>query len=159
MTMSSKPKTILESMLNHLGFDATVEETAHDSGSLLNVRTEDDPGRLIGRQGRTLSDLQYLTNRLLIVQDKEAPKVTVDVGNYRTENRDGLIEKAKAAAEKARRWGETVEMEPMNAFDRRVVHEALREVEDVSTESIEVEDTNKKMILVRPVSGLSLIHI
>ena len=153
MTMSSKPKTILESMLNHLGFDATVEETAHDSGSLLNVRTEDDPGRLIGRQGRTLSDLQYLTNRLLIVQDKEAPKVTVDVGNYRTENRDGLIEKAKAAAEKARRWGETVEMEPMNAFDRRVVHEALREVEDVSTESIEVEDTNKKMILVRPVYG------
>ena len=41
----------------------------------------------------------------------------------------------------------------MNAFDRRLVHEALREVEDVSTESIEVEDTNKKMILVRPVSG------
>ena len=57
------------------------------------------------------------------------------------------------AAEKARRWGETVEMEPMNAYDRRVVHEALREVSDVSTESIEVEDTNKKMILVRPVSG------
>ena len=79
--------------------------------------------------------------------------MTVDVGNYRTENRDSLIEKAKAAAEKARRWGETVEMEPMNAYDRRVVHEALREVSDVSTESIEVEDTNKKMILVRPVTG------
>ena len=117
------------------------------------MQTEDDPGRLIGRQGRTLSDLQYLTNRLLIVQDKEAPKVTVDVGNYRTENRAGLIEKAQAAAEKARRWGEAVEMEPMNAYDRRVVHEALREVSDVSTESIEVEDANKKMILVRPVSG------
>ena len=61
--------------------------------------------------------------------------------------------KAQAAAEKARRWGEAVEMEPMNAYDRRVVHEALREVSDVSTESIEVEDANKKMILVRPVSG------
>jgi len=148
--MSSKPKSILENMLNHLGFDATVEETALDSGSLLNVKTEDDPGRLIGRQGRTLSDLQYLTNRLLIVQDDEAPKVTVDVGNYRTENREELVQKAKAAAEKARRWGEVVEMEPMNAFDRRVVHQALEEVEDVTTESIEVEDTNKKMILVRP---------
>ena len=150
MTMSSKPKSILENMLNHLGFDATVEETALDSGSLLNVKTEDDPGRLIGRQGRTLSDLQYLTNRLLIVQDDEAPKVTVDVGNYRTENREELVQKAKAAAEKARRWGEVVEMEPMNAFDRRVVHQALEEAEDVTTESIEVEDTNKKMILVRP---------
>jgi len=150
MTMSSKPKSILENMLNHLGFDASVEETALDSGSLLNVKTEDDPGRLIGRQGRTLSDLQYLTNRLLIVQDDEAPKVMVDVGNYRTENRAGLEQKAKAAAEKARRWGEVVEMEPMNAFDRRVVHQALEEAEDVTTESIEVEDTNKKMILVRP---------
>ena len=150
MTMSSKPKSILENMLNHLGFDASVEETALDSGSLLNVKTEDDPGRLIGRQGRTLSDLQYLTNRLLIVQDDEAPKVTVDVGNYRTENREELVQKAKAAAEKARRWGEVVEMEPMNAFDRRVVHQALEEAEDVTTESIEVEDANKKMILVRP---------
>ena len=148
--MSSKPKSILENMLNHLGFDASVEETALDSGSLLNVKTEDDPGRLIGRQGRTLSDLQYLTNRLLIEQDDEAPKVMVDVGNYRTENREELVQKAKAAAEKARRWGEVVEMEPMNAFDRRVVHQALEEAEDVTTESIEVEDANKKMILVRP---------
>ena len=154
MTMSSSAKDILENMLTRLGFDAAVEETPMDSGSLLNVKTEDDPGRLIGRQGRTLSDLQYLTNRLLIVQDKEAPKVTVDVGNYRTESRDGLIEKAKAAAEKARRWGEVVELDPLNAFDRRVVHQTLQDVEDVSTESIEVEGTANKVILI-----LSLIHI
>ena len=151
MTMSSSAKDILENMLTRLGFDAAVEETPRDSGSLLNVKPEDDPGRLIGRQGRTLSDLQYLTNRLLIVQDKEAPKVTVDVGNYRTESRDGLIEKAKAAAEKARRWGEVVELDPLNAFDRRVVHQTLKEVEDVSTESIEVEGTANKVILIRPV--------
>ena len=151
MTMSSSAKDILENMLTRLGFDAAVEETPMDSGSLLNVKTEDDPGRLIGRQGRTLSDLQYLTNRLLIVQDKEAPKVTVDVGNYRAESRDGLIEKAKAAAEKARRWGEVVELDPLNAFDRRVVHQTLQDVEDVSTESIEVEGTSNKVILIRPV--------
>jgi spoIIIJ-associated protein len=150
MTMSSTAKNILENMLTRLGFDADVEETPMDSGSLLNVKTEDDPGRLIGRQGRTLSDLQYLTNRLLIVQDKEAPKVTVDVGNYRTENRADLVKQAKAAAEKARRWGEVVEMEPLNAFDRRVVHQTLTEVEDVTTESIEVEGTSNKVILIRP---------
>jgi len=152
MTMSSSAKNILETMLDRLGFDAAVEETDLDTGSLLNVKTEDDPGRLIGRQGRTLSDLQYLTNRLLIVQDKEAPKVTVDVGNYRTENRDGLVKKAKEAAEKARRWGDVVEMDPMNAFDRRVVHQALKEVDDIDTESIEVEGTNNKVVLVRPKS-------
>ena len=150
MTMSTIPKSILENLLNRLGFDATVEETPMDDGSLLNVNTEDDPGRLIGRQGRTLSDLQYLTNRLLIVQDKEAPKVTVDVGNYRTENRESLVKQAQAAAEKARRWGEVVELNPMNAFDRRIVHQTLADVEDVTTESIEIEDTNNKVILVRP---------
>ena len=150
MTMSTIPKSILENLLNRLGFDATVEETPMDDGSLLNVNTEDDPGRLIGRQGRTLSDLQYLTNRLLIVQDKEAPKVTVDVGNYRTENRESLVKQAQAAAEKARRWGEVVELDPMTAFDRRIVHQTLADVEDVTTESIEVEGTTNKVILVRP---------
>ena len=150
MTMSTLPKNILENLLTRLGFEATIEETEMETGSLLNVKTEDDPGRLIGRQGRTLSDLQYLTNRLLIVQDKEAPKVTVDVGNYRTENTENLVKTAKEAAEKTRRWGEVVELAPMNAYDRRVVHQALTEVEDVTTESIEVEDTTNKVILVRP---------
>ena len=150
MTMSTIPKSILENLLNRLGFDATVEETPMDDGSLLNVNTEDDPGRLIGRQGRTLSDLQYLTNRLLIVQDKEAPKVTVDVGNYRTENREELVKKANEAADKARRWGEVVEMDPMTAFDRRTVHQALAEAEGITTESIEVDGTANKVILVRP---------
>ena len=150
MTMSTLPKNILENLLTRLGFEATIEETEMETGSLLNVKTEDDPGRLIGRQGRTLSDLQYLTNRLLIVQDKDAPKVTVDVGNYRTENTENLVKTAKEAAEKTRRWGEVVELEPMNAYDRRVVHQALTDVEDVTTESIEVEDTTNKVILVRP---------
>ena len=150
MTMSTLPKNILENLLTRLGFEATIEETEMETGSLLNVKTEDDPGRLIGRQGRTLSDLQYLTNRLLIVQDKEAPKVTVDVGNYRTENTENLVKTAKEAAEKSRRWGEVVELEPMNAYDRRIVHQALADVEDVTTESIDGEDTPNKVVLVRP---------
>ena len=150
MTMSTLPKNILENLLTRLGFEVIIEETELETGSLLNVKTEDDPGRLIGRQGRTLSDLQYLTNRMLIVQDQEAPKVTVDVGNYRTENRESLVKQAQAAAEKARRWGEVVELDPMNAFDRRIVHQTLTDAEDVTTESIEVEDTNNKVILVRP---------
>ena len=150
MTMSTLPKNILENLLTRLGFEATVEETELETGSLLNVKTEDDPGRLIGRQGRTLSDLQYLTNRLLIEQDQEAPKVTVDVGNYRTENRESLVKQAQAAAEKARRWGEVVELDPMTAFDRRIVHQTLADVEDVTTESIEVEGTTNKVILARP---------
>ncbi|HZO84745.1 MAG TPA: R3H domain-containing nucleic acid-binding protein [Verrucomicrobiae bacterium] len=147
--MSVNPKATLEEMLRHLGFDATVEEHQLDDGLLLDVKA-DDSGRLIGRQGQTLSDLQYLLNRMLFQQDNTTPKVTVDVGNYRSQARDALLKKAKDAAEKVRRWGDVVELEPLNAFERRIVHNALKEDPDVETHSVEVEGTSKKAILLRP---------
>ena len=147
----SDPKVILQDMLERLGFEATIEEKETEKGMCLNIET-DDPGRLIGRQGRTLSDLQYLTNRINFHKDKEAPKVVVDVGNYRGESTDGLTKKAKECAEKARRWGDIVEMDPMNAYDRRIVHQTLKEEEGVTTESIEVDGTSDKVILIRPQS-------
>jgi spoIIIJ-associated protein len=147
--MSAQPKTILETLLNHLGFEASVEEHMLEEGPLLEVKT-DDPGRLIGRKGQTLVALQYLTNRLIYQQDAKAPKVLVDVANYRTQARDELIAKAKQAAEKVRRWGDIVELEPMNAFDRYIVHNALKEDPTVETHSVEVEGTTKKAILLRP---------
>jgi spoIIIJ-associated protein len=116
---------------------------------LLDVKTEDS-GRLIGRQGQTLSDLQYLVNRLLFQQDQTTPKVTVDIGGYRAQAREALVRKAKQAAEKVRRWGDVVELEPMNAFDRRVVHNALKDDPGVETHSVEVEGTDKKAVLLRP---------
>jgi len=113
------------------------------------VKTSDS-GRLIGRQGQTLSDLQYLLNRLLFQQDQSTPKVTVDVGGYRAQARDALVKKAKDAAEKVRRWGDVVELEPLNAFDRRIVHNTLKDDPAVETHSVEVEGTDKKAILLRP---------
>ena len=132
-----------------LGFEATVEEHSLDDGLLLDVKA-DDSGRLIGRQGQTLSDLQYLLNRILFQKDNTVPKATVDVGNYRSQARDALLKKAKDAAEKVRRWGDVVELEPLNAFERRIVHNALKDDPDVETHSVEVEGTSKKAILLRP---------
>jgi len=147
--MSSQPKATLEKLLTLLGFPATVEEHPMDDGLLLDVKTEDS-GRLIGRQGQTLSDLQYITNRLLFQQDSTAPKVMVDVGGYRAQAREALVKKAKEAAEKVRRWGEVVELEPMSAFDRRIVHHALRDDPDIETHSVEVDGTDRKVLLLRP---------
>jgi spoIIIJ-associated protein len=149
--MSVNPKDTLTEMLRLLGFEATVEEHSLDDGLLLDVKA-DDSGRLIGRQGQTLSDLQYLLNRVLFQRDNTAPKVTVDVGNYRSQARDALLKKAKDAAEKVRRWGDVVELEPLNAFERRIVHNALKDDPDVETHSVEVEGTSKKAILLRPKS-------
>ncbi len=147
--MSANPKATLEKMLQLLGFEATVDEMHLEDGLLLDVRTR-DAGRLIGRQGQTLTDLQYLVNRLAYEGDHSVPKVTVDVGGYRTEVRQALVKKAKEAAEKVRRWGDVVELEPMNAFDRRIVHNALKDDPAVETKSVEVKGTDKKAILLRP---------
>ena len=147
--MPAQPKATLETLLKHLGFDATVEEHALDDGILLDVKTEDS-GRLIGRQGQTLADLQYITNRILFQQDQNVPKAMLDVGGYRAKARDALVEKAKAAAEKVRRWGDVVELEPLSAFDRRVIYNALKTDPTVEASSVEVEGTTKKAILLRP---------
>jgi spoIIIJ-associated protein len=147
--MPAQPKETLEKIMELLGFTATVEEHSMEDGILLDVKTEDS-GRLIGRQGQTLADLQYVANRLIFQQDPAAPKIMVDVGGYRAQARDALVKKAKDAAEKVRRWGDVVELEPMTAFDRRIIHQALKDDPGVETASVEVEGTDKKAILLRP---------
>jgi spoIIIJ-associated protein len=147
--MPAQAKATLERIMELLGFSATVEEHPMEDGILLDVKTEDS-GRLIGRQGQTLADLQYIANRLLFQQDPAAPKIMVDVGGYRAQARDALVKKAKDAAEKVRRWGDVVELEPMTAFDRRIIHQALKDDPGVETTSVEVEGTDKKAILLRP---------
>jgi spoIIIJ-associated protein len=147
--MPAQAKAILEEILKSLGFEATVEEHTLDDGVFLDVKTEDS-GRLIGRQGQTLSDLQYITNRILFQQDQNTPKVLIDVGGYRAKARETLVHKAQAAAEKVRRWGDVVEMEPMSAFDRRIIYNSLKDDPGIEAASVEVEGTEKKAILLRP---------
>ena len=147
--MPAEPKSTLQQILDLLGFTSTVEEHHMEDGVLLDVKTEDS-GRLIGRQGQTLSDLQYITNRLLFQQDPSSPKIMVDVSGYRAQAREALVKKAKDAAEKVRRWGDVVELEPLSAFDRRIIHQALKDDPGIETHSVEVEGTDKKAILLRP---------
>lgn len=146
--MAAQPKEIVEKILGTLGFPATVEEQHIADDLMLDIKTEES-GRLIGRQGQTLADLQYLVNRILFQQDQNAPKVMLDVGGYRSQARDVLIKKAKDAAEKVRRWGDAVELEPLNAFDRRLVHQALKDDPDIETHSVEVDGTDKKALILR----------
>jgi spoIIIJ-associated protein len=150
--MAAQASETLKQILRHLGFEAQIEEHPMDDGVMLDVKA-DDAGRLIGRQGQTLADLQYILNRIVFQQDEHSPKVMVDVGGYRAQARDALVKRAQEAAEKVRRWGEIVELEPMTAFDRRIVHHALKDDPDITTQSVEVEGTNKKAILLRPRNG------
>ena len=147
--MPAQPKEILEKILGTLGFPATVAEQKIGDDLMLDVKT-DESGRLIGRQGQTLADLQYIVNRILFQEDQSSPKVMLDVGGYRSQAREALVQKAKEAAEKVRRWGDIVEMEPLNAFDRRIVHQAIKDDPDIETHSVEVDGTEKKALIFRP---------
>ena len=102
--MPAQPKATLEELLRRLGFAATVEEHMMEEGLLLDVKA-DDAGRLIGRQGQTLSELQYILNRLLFHHDDSAPKVTVDVGGYRAQAREAI---ARFAAEYGAKYPKAV---------------------------------------------------
>jgi spoIIIJ-associated protein len=87
---------------------------------------------------------------MLFQQDPSVPKALVDVSGYRAQAREALVKKAKEAAEKVRRWGDVVELEPLSAFDRRIIHQALKDDPGIETHSVEVEGTDKKAILLRP---------
>ena len=129
----------------------TITPVEREGTTIYELRLDpQDVGKIIGRQGQTLSDLQYITNRLLFQQDTNAPKVMVDVGDYRASAREALVKKAQDAAEKVRRWGDVVELEPLNAFDRRIVHQAIKDDPDIEPHSVAVEGTEKKAILLRP---------
>lgn len=143
------PKVTLQELLQTLGFTVTVEERPIEDQILLDIQT-DDPGRLIGRSGQTLSELQFLLNKLVFKHDARIPKLILDVCGYRQQARDQLIKRAKETAEKVRRWGDVLELEPMNGYDRWVVHQALKDDPDIETSSVEVEGSEKKVILVRP---------
>ncbi len=149
MTSTMQPKATLEELLRLMGFEAVVEERQNDDGLLLDVKCP-DAGRLIGRQGQTLNELQYILNRLIFQKDPEAPRVVVDVENYRGQAREALLQKARDAADKVRRLGSVVELEPLSSYDRRIVHTALKDDPDIETHSVEVEGTSKKVILLRP---------
>lgn len=94
-----------------------------------------DPGKIIGRAGRTLAALEYVTNAVVNRDGEGAVRVNIDVGGYKRRRDERLRESAFNAAARVRKSGNEVEMEPMSAAERRVVHMALADEPDVITES------------------------
>ncbi|HVM59307.1 MAG TPA: KH domain-containing protein [Verrucomicrobiae bacterium] len=142
------PREVLQKMLDGLGLQTKVEVFTMDGSMLLHIATV-EPGRLIGKHGQTLSQLQFLLNRILQRANPDAPRVTVDCERYRERQRDDILKKVVEAADRVRRWGESVKIGPFNAFDRRVIHlhmEKDRELEAIS-EGEGDEAGMKKMII------------
>ena len=141
-------KELLENMLGHLGFAFTLEEEKRGEDSVLHVRMQ-NPSRLIGREGETVDDLQFLLNRMLARGDESSARVIVDVENFRKEQEAGLLAEIREMVERVRTSGETVELPPMNAYERRIIHQAFRDDPQVETVSPE-SPSRLKRIRVRP---------
>ena len=138
------PRDILEMILGTLGFVFEVHEEHTADGLVLQVRTR-DPGRLIGREGHTLEDLQFLVNRLSHSGDEAPQRVVVDVEGYRANQRRELIARLGRIAQRVRQTGEPVHLEPMNSFDRRIVHNAFQNDSDVEAVSPPGQSRLKRM--------------
>jgi spoIIIJ-associated protein len=119
-------KEILDTMLGHLGFVAEIQEIETESGVQLQVFTAEGDS-LIGHNGETLEDLQFLLNRILQSADRSAPRVQVDVAHWRAMRDDKLRQRIRQIAETVRLTGRPVKLEPMNSYDRRIVHNTLKD--------------------------------
>ena len=126
-------KELLDTMLGYLGFVVQIEETKNESGSpTLQIYTE-EADRLIGREGETLDAIQFLLNRLVQGKDPEAPKWVVDCEMYRSMREDKIVHHVRQLAERVRLSGRPLQLEPMNSYERRIVHEAFKDDPEVAT--------------------------
>ena len=129
--------------LGLLDCEVSVEERA---GELRGYVEGDDVGLLIGRRGQTIDAVQHLAQRILFHGGGSTVRVVVDADGYRERRAHALRQDADGAAEEALRLGESVELSPMPASERRVMHEHLREREDVSTHS-EGEEPERYLVV------------
>ena len=127
------PKELLDTMLGYLGFVVQIEETRSEGGNpTLQIYTEESQ-RLIGRDGETLEAIQFLLNRLIQAKDRDAEKVIVDCEMYRSMREDKIVHRVRELAERVRISGRSLQLEPMNSYERRIVHNAFKDDPDVAT--------------------------
>jgi len=142
------PKDVVEKILAGLSIPGTVEQSLLDGAPFLHITTP-DPGRLIGKQGQTLSQLQFLVNRILQRHDLQAPRVTIDCEHYRDHQNDDILRQAREAAEKVRRWGEAVHLGPLAMFDRRIIQQHFEHDRELEAISEPGADAAKKKLTIR----------
>lgn len=134
--MEQEIKNITQEFLTKLAFDFnSVDTSSDDNGVWVSVETSDSRN-LIGRNGETLHFINYLIRRIVETQFKDqAPRVTVDVNSYQKQKIEKVKTIAHMMAERARFFKSSIELPPMNAFERRVVHDFVSHHHDIASAS------------------------
>ncbi len=145
---AERVRELVERVLDELDLDGEVELSEDEDTILASVEGEDDYGLLIGRRGQTIDALQLLCYQAAFLGMRERKRVVVDAAGYRERRRETLIARADRAAEQAEAGGRAIEMDPMSAQERRVVHEHLKERAGIETYS-EGDEPNR-CVMVAP---------
>jgi len=145
--MTANPKELLDTMLGHLDFSFEIKEYETNKGLTLQVYSPERE-RLLGRRGELLEDMQFLLNRMLQAKDKDAPRVVVDIEHWREMKDDNLVHRVRQIADVVRSSGRSYQLEPMNSYQRRIIHNAFKDDPEVMTWS-PPDDARIKRITLR----------
>ncbi len=140
-----KAKNYLAAILDKMGIQAELVVTAGAESAMIDIVAENN-GAVIGKRGETLDALQYLTFMIANRGDKEYYRIILNSANYRERRRKTLEELAAKIAKNVLRSGRQTALEPMNPYERRIIHSAIAEIEGVSSKSVGEEPYRKVVI-------------
>ena len=143
---AGKAQAFLKELTHLMGVEVDVAVGNDAEGNVFVKMTGDTLGILIGRRGETLDALQYLTSLKINRGQEGYTRVTLDTENYRAKREDTLIRLANRMANRAVKTGRKVSLEPMNPYERRIIHSALQANEAVDTHS-EGDEPNRHVVI------------
>ena len=143
---AGKAQSFLKELTHLMGVEVDVAVGNDAEGNVFVKMTGDTLGILIGRRGETLDALQYLTSLKINRGQESYTRVTLDTENYRAKREDTLVRLANRMANRAVKTGRKVSLEPMNPYERRIIHSALQGNEAVDTHS-EGEEPNRHVVI------------
>ncbi len=141
-------KLILEGM-GFSGVGVTAKET--DEDIYFEIICEEDYGNIIGRRGETLDALQYLTRLFVNRSEDNNKRVALNVGDYRSRREETLKALAKRQANRVLKYSRSTALEPMNPYERRIIHTAIQEIEGVTSHS--VGEGDRRRVVITPEGG------
>lgn len=135
----------ITSILRAIGIDAEYTIYQNETGAVINIES-DNNGTIIGRRGETLDSIQYLCSIIANKGDKDYYRITIDCLGYRSKRKDTLEQLAAKVAKSVLRTGRSQPLEPMNPYERRVIHSAISKIDGVSSRSVGEEPYRKIII-------------
>lgn len=139
-------RAFLGGLLERMGVRADMELSARDNGGINVNLSGSGMGAIIGRRGETLDAIQHLTNYVVNRGSEKHLHVSVDAECYRSKREDSLTHLAEKMAEKAIKYKRSMALEPMNSYERHVIHTALQNYEGVTTSSTGVEPNRRVVV-------------